>query len=158
MLTLSIWLCGILLEMLLLFRGFRTKLVRKYPLFYSYIFYVFLQSLVRFFVGHERHDLYASVYWITQFLAVVIGCVVVFEIFHIVLAEYPGTARLARNVLLFVFAMAVAKALVNLSNGASLFGPTKVELERNLRLVQAAGILSVAVLSFFYAIPFGKNA
>src|SRR5579864_4977478 len=84
MLTLSIWLCGILLEMLLLFRGFRTKLVRRYPLFYSYILYVLLQSLVRYFVYNERHSLYDTVYWITQFLAVAIGCVVVFDVFQMV--------------------------------------------------------------------------
>jgi len=158
MLTLSIWLCSILLEVLLLFRGFRTKLVRKYPLFYSYILFVLLESLVRFFVYNRRHSLYDTVYWITQFLAVAIGCVVVFDIFRMVLAEYPGTARPARNVLLFVFAMAVVKALVNISSGASFFGQTSVELERNLRLVQAAAIFGIAVLSFFYAIPFGKNA
>jgi hypothetical protein len=119
---------------------------------------VLLQSLVRFLVDREWHDLYVSVYWITQFLAVVVGCLVVFDIFQMVLAEYPGTARLARNVLLFVFAMAVAKALVNIFSGASLFGETKIDLERNLRLVQIAAIFGIAVLSLFYAIPFGKNA
>jgi hypothetical protein len=158
MLTFSIWLCGILLEMLLLFRGFQTKLVLKYPLFYSYILFVFLQSLVRFFVYHERRSLYGTVYWVTQFLAIAIGCVMVFEIFQMVLAEYPGIARPTRSVLLFVFALAVIKALVNVSSGASFFGQTKTDLERNLRLVQAAAILGIAVLSFFYAIPLGKNA
>jgi len=158
MLTLSIWLCAILLEVLLLFQGFRKQLVCKYPVFYSYILYVLLQSLVRYFVRHEWPGLYPTVYWTTQFPAVIVGCVVVFDIFQMVLAEYPGTARLARNVLLFVFAMAVAKALVNVSNGASLFGQTQIELERNLRVVQIVAIFGIAVLSFFYAIPFGKNA
>jgi hypothetical protein len=144
--------------MLLLFRGFRTKLVRKYPLFYFYISFVLLQSLVRFFVYHERRNLYGTVYWSTQFLAIAIGCVMVFEIFQTVLADYPGIARPACSVLLFVFALAVIRALVNASSGASFFGQTKTDLERNLRLVQAAAILGIAVLSFFYAIPLGKNA
>jgi hypothetical protein len=149
MLTFSIWLCSILLEVLLLLRGFRTKLVRKYPVFYSYILYVLLQSLVRNFVFYERHNLYFVVYWITQFLAVVVGCVMVFEVFQIVLAEYPGIARPARIVLLFVFASAVVKAMVNAFNGASFFRQTKIDLERNLRLVQAAAIVGIAILSFF---------
>ena len=56
-------------------------------------------------------QLYRNVYWITEFLALMFGCGVVLEIYRVGLSAFPGTARMVRNALAFVFALALARGL-----------------------------------------------
>jgi hypothetical protein len=153
-----LWIAGIALEILLLTRSLQTSLVKKYPVFYLYILFVLLQSLARFWVYHWFPARYMESYWYTEFFGVIVGSGVLFEIYRKGLAPYPGTARLARNALALVFAVAVGKALA-----ASLRGPlwwparTTAELERNLRAVQAFAVLGLVILLVAYSIPLGRN-
>jgi hypothetical protein len=153
-----IWWSGIALETLLVIRGFRGRLLARYPVFYAYITFVWVQSLLRFSVYHWRPQLYVPVYWITQALGVLIGCAVVFEVYRVGLRAYPGTARMARNVLAFVFVMALTKALVNTWNNPHWLSMLlNVDVERSLRVVQSFAILALVLLFLFYSIPFGRN-
>jgi len=146
------------LEGVMLFRGLRERLLLKYPVFFLYIAFVLLEDLLRFYVYRWHPAIYTQTYWITDFLGLVIGLGVVFEIYRSGLAAYPGAARMARNLLLLVFAVASAKVLVSVSYG-SVWWPaeTTAELERNLRIVQASALISLVVLFLIYAIPFGRN-
>src|SRR6267378_8437708 len=158
MFGLVIWCSGIALELLLLVRGLQGKLFGRYPVFYAYVFFVWIQSLLRFSIYHLRPQLYLPVYWITEYLAILIGCAVVFEIFRVGLAAYPGTARMARNLLAFLFVMAVTKGLVGTWNDPHWWSATTtIEFERALRTVQSLAIIALVVLFLFYSIPFGRN-
>src|SRR5260370_13773199 len=152
MLGLTIWWSGIALELLLLVRGLQGKLLARYPVFYAYILFVWLQSLLRFSIYHSRPELYSPVYWFTEGLGVLIGCGVVFEVYRVGLAAYPGTARMARNLLGFLFVMAFTKGLVETWNGphwpsvaATL--ATTFDVERVLRTLQSLAVLALVVLS-----------
>jgi len=158
MLGLIIWWSGIALETFLLARGFAGRLWARYPVFYAYISFVWLQSLLRFSIFHLRPQQYKPVYWITEGLGVLAGCAVVFEIYRVGLAAYPGTARMARNLLGFVSVLALTKALVDTWNDPQWWLiATTMDLERLLRTVQSFAILALVVLFLFYAIPFGRN-
>ena len=158
MLGLTIWWSGIVLETILLARGFTGRLWARYPIFYAYISFVWLQSVLRFSIFHSRPQLYAPVYWITEWLGVLVGCGVVLEIYRVGLAAYPGTARMARNLLGLVFVLAFTKALVETWNDPQWWLiATTMDLERLLRTVQSLAILALVVLFLFYAIPFGRN-
>jgi hypothetical protein len=158
MLGQTIWWSCIALETFLLVRGFAGRLWARYPVFYAYISFVWLQSLLRFSILHSRPQYYSAVYWITEGLGVLVGCAVVFEIYRVGLAAYPGTARMARNLLGFVFVLASTKALVGAWNDPRWWLiSTTVDLERLLRTVQSLAILALVVLFLFYAIPFGRN-
>lgn len=158
MLDHAIWWSGILLETLLLIRGFRGRLLSRYPVFYAYIFFVFSQSLIRFSFYHWRPQSYPPIYWATEYLGVLIGCVVVFEIYRAALSAYPGTARMARNLLALVFVLAFTKVLVETWNDPHWWSiATNLELEGVLRTVQAVGLGALVLLFSFYSIPFGKN-
>lgn len=158
MLGQAIWWSGIGLETLLLVRGFRGQLLGRYPVFYSYIGFVLVQSLLRFSIYHARPQLYVPVYWITQAVGILFGCAVVFEIYRVGLRAYPGTARMARNVLAFVFVVALTKALVESWNYPQWWSiATNADLERVLRTVQSLAILALVLLFLFYSIPFGRN-
>src|ERR1700674_2822254 len=152
MLDQAIWWGCIALETLLLARGFRGRLLGRYPVFYAYIFFVCSQSLIRFSFYHSRPQLYPPIYWVTEYLGVLIGCGVVFEIYRVGLAAYPGTARMARNLLGFVFVLVSTKALVGVWNDPRWWLiSTTMDLERALRIVQAFAIAALIVLFFFYS-------
>lgn len=158
MLTQAIWWGGMCLEAVMVFRGFRERLVFKYPVFYLYIAFVLLEDLLRFYIYRWHPAIYPQTYWITDFIGLVIGSGVVFEIYRSGLSAYPGTARMARNLLLLVFTLAFAKVLVSMSYGSPWWpAETTAELERNLRNVQASALIALLAMFLFYAIPFGRN-
>lgn len=156
MLSQLIWWSGVALEIALLVRGFRGQLVRRLPIFYAYITCVALQNIPFFFQWNK--PLYALIYWVTEFLGLAMGSLVIFEVYKVSLRAYPGAARMARNALAFVFLTAVAKGLATVwASGSWRLDATAFEVERALRTVQAAAILALVALFLVYSIPFGRN-
>jgi hypothetical protein len=154
----SIWWSSIALEVLLLLRAVRSRLHFSYPLFYAYVCFVLMQSFLRLTVYHYRPDLYSYVYWTTEFIGVVIGCGIVYEIYHRGLVSFPGTARMARRLLTILFAMAVAKAIADASSDPRWWAEaTVIDIERSIRTVQALAIAALVTVFLIYAIPFGRN-
>src|SRR5258708_19772589 len=103
MLSDSIWWSALALEALLLIRGWKCGLLHRYPIFYGYVFFVLIQSVLRFAISQWSAEAYRYAYWTTEYLAAVAGCAWVFEIYRIGLYSYPGTAPIIRNVLFSVF-------------------------------------------------------
>jgi hypothetical protein len=158
MLNQAIWWSGVALEILLLVRGFRGKLTFRYPVFYSYIFYIFLQDILRYVTYQPNGQIYRDLYWTTEFLAMMLGCAVVFEIYRVGLSAYPGAARMTRRALAFVFALALTSALANAANDPRWWvEATYRSIEGTLRTVQAGAIIALVALFLFYSIPFGRN-
>jgi hypothetical protein len=158
MLSQAIWWSSIVLEVFLLTRAGSGRLIFRYPVFYGYISFVLLQSIFRSFVHRWNEQLYGSVYWTTEFLGLILGCWIVFEIYQVALAAYPGTAKMARNVLLFLFVLALAKAVAALWSDPHLLAETTApQMERALRTVQAISIVALVTVLASYSIPFGRN-
>lgn len=154
----TIWWIGILLEAIIVIRGWRAGHLRKYPIFYAYLACVLVQDLLRFAAFRWYPRAYPHVYWDSELLSVFLGCGVIFEVYRVGLKSFPGTARMARNLLFFVFAMVIAKALVLASDtGGWWASVTAMKLERDLRIMQAAALLALVVVSLAYAIPLGRN-
>ena len=158
MLTQTLWWSGILLEVLLLLRGIQTQWARRFPIFYSYHVFILVESLLLFGLYSWVRRVYAPAWWTCECLGIVLGSLILFEIYRVALKQYPGTARMARNLLGFVFAMALAKALVGHSNGA-LWWPAKTyeEVERNVRVVQTFAILALVIVIIADRIPRGRH-
>jgi hypothetical protein len=149
-----------ILEAIVLGRGFVAGLLRKFPLFYSYIFLVFAGEVLRF--GSYRwqsQELYAEIYWITQLVAYVFGSAVLFEVYQKSLATFPGTARMARNILFLAFALLLAKSIVMAAPGGvwAWVSNAPVEMERDLRIIQAVALIALVGLLLTYAIPVNGN-
>jgi len=152
-----IWWSGIVLEVALLVRGLSGQLVSRLPIFYGYITFVVLQEFARL-LAQSNQRIYADVYWLTEFLSLAIGSLLIFEIYKVSLRAFPGAARMARNALAFVFLIAVAKGLENVwASGGWQLESTAFQIERALRTVQAAAILALVALFLVYSIPFGRN-
>jgi hypothetical protein len=159
MLSHVIWWSSMALEALLLIRGLQTRLAFRYPLFYMYVcFVLFFEDIPSLLVDRWYSHLYTYTFWITEFIGVVVGCAVVFEVYRISLARYPGTARMARNALVLVFLLAAAKGLVAAAHDSRWWLEAHtLEIERVLRTMQAFAIAALAVVFLIYSIPFGRN-
>ena len=153
-----IWLAGISLEALLIFRIWHTRNVRVFPLFFSYVAFIQVQEILSYLVAHLRPAFYPVFYWSTEFIGVFAGCAVVLEFAWIGLAQFPGAAKLARVALIATFSLTVGKVLVTAIQGT--LGWTVlliVQLERDMRFVQIAAILSLLLLFLRYQVPLGRN-
>jgi hypothetical protein len=96
--------------------------------------------------------------WPTQFATLAMGCAVVLEIVRQALAAYPGAERFARMASWVVFAATfcyvewhVARRTVWSTSNAT------VELERDLRVIEALVLATVLAIVFYYRIELGKN-
>jgi hypothetical protein len=156
-LLLSLWLAGVALETLLLVRAFVSRWFSKYPFFFAYLVSVLVQDVLLWVVYLLKIRYYTDFYWCAEFLSLAIGCVVSWEIFHLVLGRYPGAGRMARNLLLFALTMVVIKFLGESWNGVVSWPSTAIEFERNLRAIQAVSLIVLTMLIFYYAVPIGRN-
>lgn len=158
MLSNFIWVAGVALEALLLIRGWKVGLLRRYPIFYGYIAFVLLQGLPLYAAQTRGREVYTYTFWTFEYLGIAAGCAVVYEIYKLALDSYPGAARIARNALMFVFAMVFAKGLANGVNMHKVWDEVgALGVERMVRTVQAVALLSLVILFLVYSIPFGKN-
>jgi len=153
----SVWVLGVALESLLLMRAVASPWWRRYPLFFAYVASVFIQEVSLLVIFLFKFKYYASFYWYGEFISLFVGCGVSWEIFRLVLGRFPGAGRMARNVLLFVLIMVCTKGVVDACNGSAPLPSTAIELERNLRAIQALSLIVLAVFTTYYAIPMGRN-
>lgn len=140
------------------FSGIWTASFRKYPFFYAYISCVLVKSLLLHFVFTSSLDLYRVWYWRTDILTLVAGCGILLDISEHVLSPYPGAERLARLAGLLAFGIIFSFILAYpwIVPGSSLAG-TMVELERDLRGVQAIFLFGILAVVFHYGIAMGRN-
>jgi hypothetical protein len=158
MLSQAIWWSSIAVEILLVVRGLRGRLVFRYPVFYSYVSFVLFQDLFLFFAYRWYPLFYRNAYWTAEFISLIFGCAVVFEIYRLGLSAYPGTARMARNTLSFIFALAIAKALADAwTDPRWWMEAATTDIEGALRTVEALALVSLVGLFLFYSIPVGRN-
>lgn len=158
MFSLALWLSGPMLEVLLLGRAIRGKFLNRYAFFYLYVGWVLLHDSSLILIYEFWPKAYALAYWTTETLSVLAGCGLVWEVYKVALARYPGASRMARNVLLFLFVFAITRVLVRASgNPAWTVGRSTLETELDLRIVQTALLVGLVVLFGYYAIPLGRN-
>jgi hypothetical protein len=158
MLSLALWLVGPLLESVLLARAFQIGSIKRYKVFYWYVVWVLVRDLSLIPIYHFLPQYYAGVYWYSQFCSVLIGCGIAWEVYKLTLARFPGAARMARNVLAFIFILSASRILAN-AWGDPNWRPAKTafDAERDLRIVQITVLLGLVALLRYYAVPAGRN-
>lgn len=142
----------------ILSRAWLAKQLSRYPFFFGYISCVLLSTLVRLYLQPVTSHAYWLGYWISQFISAVAGFGVTWEIYSHVLAPYQGLRKMARTVLCALFALMLANAIAEVGSGSAVaIGPTTLELERNLRVVQALLLVGLLGVTVYYKVPIGRN-
>jgi hypothetical protein len=157
MLSLLLWLAGLVLEFALLVRSVQIKTFTKYIYFYAYIFCVFAVS-TGLYIGRSRPEFYDAWYWPTQFATLVIGFGVVLEVVRQALDAYPGAKRFAWRASCAVFAVTFCYVEWHIARRTEwTTAAATVELERDLRVIEALVLATVLAIVFYYRIELGRN-
>jgi hypothetical protein len=158
MATNSIWWIGIAFEVAILLRGSPAGLLRKYPLFYSYIGCVLVKEIIGLLTYGFAPTLYEPLYWPAELATIVASYAVIIEIFRGSTRHKPGLRRLAQNLLIIVFGLTVAYAGSDfLQGGFPSLSAAILELSRDLRYVEGGVLLVMLWLFVRYRIPLGRN-
>ncbi|HEY4682140.1 MAG TPA: hypothetical protein VIH17_02700 [Candidatus Acidoferrales bacterium] len=144
---------GFVLEVLILWRGLRTRLWRHYPFFYVYLGYVFIRSLILFALAHLQFSGYAITYWLSDAAAVLLWFFVTWEVFRQTFSS-PLAVRRVVGQLLLILLVGLTVALFFGSKSAGLFF---ADLERKAGFVQAALLMATLLLARYYGLPLGRN-
>jgi hypothetical protein len=159
MLSLIIWRVAILLEALLLFRGFRAKLLGKYSTFYAYVLVMFLADGLLYplyFASSKSYDKWS---WYGGFIILFVGCGVVLEIFRHVFSPYPGAEKLARIGGLGIIGAIICFAIVYpiWAPSVSVARATFLRVQRDFLFAQAVLLLGLLQIISYYGISMGRN-
>lgn len=153
-----IWGSGIAIEAVVLLRGGLSGLLRKYPLFYSYVGCVLVKEIIGMLAYKFAPDWYVPLYWPAEFVTIVASYAVIIEIFRWSTRHKPGIRRLTQNALLSVFALTGAYAASDLAHGGlGSLSRTIADLNRDLRYVEAGILLVMMWLFVRYRIALGRN-
>jgi len=153
-----IWSTAITLEVVILLRGALTGLLKKYPLFFTYIACVLLAEIIGLLTRAWAPRLYEPLYWPADLATILASYAVMVEIFRWSTRHKPGIRRLTQRALLTVFAITVAYTASNFVNGKfSSASRAVAALGRDLRYVEAAVLLLMLWLLLRYRIPLGRN-
>jgi type IV secretory pathway TrbD component len=153
--TPAAWWAGNAALGVLLYRGLRQRLAGEYPVFYGYLAYVLCSSLVLFRLSLASPQAYAVGFWAEEFVAVLFGVAVTWEICGAALAGCPGVRRMGRSLITVLVLVLLAKFVVDVA--AQPVQLSTVELMRNLRFAQAALLLAILSLLAYYRAPLGRN-
>lgn len=157
-LTLVIWWSAILLESLILVRGFQQGALSQYPFFYLYIASLLFSDGPLYIVFVTHPAAYPKWNWNAGFINIILGCGILLEIFKHVLTPYPGAEKFARVSTVVIFVV-----IFSFGVGYLLFAPNTFEsrlmsrLERDLLAVQAVFLGSLVAVICYYAIGMGRN-
>jgi hypothetical protein len=153
-----IWWTAIALEVVILFRSALTGLLKKYPLFFTYIACVLLKEIIGLLTRAWAPKLYEPLYWPADLATILASYAVIVEIFRWSTRHKPGIRRLTQRALLTVFALTVAFAASNFVHG-KFSSPSRAvaALGRDLRYVEAGVLLLMLWLLLRYRIPLGRN-
>ncbi len=158
----AIWIVGLILELAILLRALATRMYVHFPIFYSYMFCVFAGSASLWHFYKTDYRMYSQLYWLSEFVTLMIGYGVVLEVMHHAFKDYPGADRFARNAGLGAFAvifawLGISAALHKLPMEITSLGRRIDGFDRDLRIVQAIFLGIVAALAMHYGIELGKN-
>lgn len=158
MLAYIVWLTGIAFEIALLIRGAVAGLVKRYPLFYTYIGCVLIKELVGFGSYILAPNSYAIIYWPTELVTVMASFAIIIQIFRAAVKHNPGMVRFIQNVLLISFCATTLYACVDFSNRGFTSIYRAIEgLGRDLRFVEGALLVMLLWLLMRYRISLGRN-
>jgi hypothetical protein len=153
-----IWLFSVALEATVLFRGWKTGLLRRHSFFYAYVAWILLTEALRFWCYKRTPNLYLAVYWDTQLVTVAVSYALCVEIFKNTLRHSPGVARGAQKLLFVLFVVMLSYVASDLLHGTfGYVARAAALLGCYLSYVEAVLLLVMLWLFGRYRISFGRN-
>ena len=155
--TSLLWIAGIALESVILFRFLKNRLYTLYPLFFAYLAIVWSLEIALWPVYRFYHDSYSRFFWVDQFLNLLAGFAVLFEFVRKCFQRYTGARSFETSVVAAMLAVLCGYFVFRLLplSGSSPGGFS--DLERDFRAIQALTLCGVLVVISYYRIDVGRN-
>src|SRR2546423_7418475 len=154
-----LWLLAPTFQIALLVLMERRKLREQFPFFFTYTVLQVLNVAVLFTVYHRLPDSYFDVYWVSTALSIILGFLVIHEVFAYIIRPYPGLRDLGtmlfRWAVLLLFLVAGISAAVGAATASEITYHI-VNLERAVRLIQCGLLLFVVMTSNYLGLSW-KN-
>lgn len=146
------------LEALIIFRAKRGGFLSHFPLFYSYIGFIFCGSAtVYFLISHLWPQHYASSYWFYFLVTVVVEFAVLLEASDHIFKPYPSIRHLGR---FLIFCISAVFFFVYILPALMQQQPSNVmilELVKRASLTKGVIILALLAAVRYFRLPLGRN-
>jgi hypothetical protein len=153
-----VWLCGTILEVILLLRGWKEDLLKKYPLFYAYLLCVFLQTVLASYFYALMPKLYKDFFWTAEFTTNLAGFAVIYEILRQTGHHRPGSTRFSLKLLLLLFILGLGYAAFDVFSGNhTSWTRTIMQLGLNFQYLKGAMLAVVLGLLVLDQVPLSRQ-
>jgi hypothetical protein len=157
MATSLLWIAGIALELVILFRFLKRRLFAHYPFFFAYLVIVCFFSVALWPIYHSYPALYPQFFWMDQFLNLLAGFGVLFEIVRKSFQSYPGARKFGTGTLVMMFAILCGYFVFRLLPSSPTLKEGFSGLEKDFRAIQALTLCGVLIVISYYRIEVGRN-
>lgn len=150
----SLWVLYPALQVCLATVMVRRGLHRRYPMFFAYTVYQVTVFALRFVLYHapNSYKLYFLAYWSTSALGVVLGFLVIHEVFQHVFRPYDALREMGEVLFRWAALVLILVAVVTAASAGGGVGLTPlmntiVALERSVRMMQCGLVLLMVLFS-----------
>lgn len=145
---------GLVLQFLMLWRCFKTKLWRQYPYFFNYFAYTLISNAVGFVFLVSGSASYRLFYWIAYLIGSVVRFAVAWEVFR---WTFPRESTLRRIAGVVLVAVLLSLALTFFLNGPRPGDYIVADVLRKMSLAVALWLLTVLGLARLYSVRLSRN-
>lgn len=130
---------------------YRRKLNHSFPMFFTYAVFQVVSNVALFAAMLISYRQYFYAYWVATCLGIILGFLVIHEVFEFAIRPYAGLRDLARMMFHWVaIVLLLVSGLVGFTSPGSSSDHlilTLVNLERGIRLMQVGMLLFIAIFS-----------
>jgi hypothetical protein len=155
--TSLLWIAGIALESVILFRFLKNRLYAHYPFFFAYLVVVWAWEMALWPIYRFHYASYSQFFWVDQFLNLLAGFGVLFEIVRKSFQSFPGARTFAATLLAAMLAVLCGYFVFRLVPSSVPGYEGFSDLERDFRAIQALTLCGVLVVISYYRIDVGRN-
>jgi len=148
---------SVALQLTLIIRARQGRFLSRFPLFYSYIVYLLVGSLVPLLLSWVNSPYYRSVFWYHFMITLVVEFAVIVEISDHIFGSYPAIRELGRLVAFCisgVFLFYIIPALTEHSSSSA----TILDFVKRTALTKAVILLALLAAAKRYDLPLTKNS
>lgn len=130
---------------------YRRKLHHRFPMFFTYTIFQVVSNFALYAASSTTYRNYFYAYWVSTCLSIILGFLVIHEIFEFSIRPYAGLRDLARMMFHWAaFVLLLVCGIIGFTapgSNADHLVLSLVNLERGIRLMQCGILLFIAVFA-----------
>ena len=142
------------LQALLFWRCYRERLWHAYPLFYTYLFYTTVSSVLQGIPFVFKHPSYPKLFWAGQLFSAVLRFGIAAEVYR---HAFPADSKLRQTGRFVSGSVLTVMAMLFWLMGESPATSGVLDSLRKIALAVAAWVIVVLVVSRYFEVRLGKN-